>query len=149
MTSKTRLLLQIQNGRKNRFHFLSVTALGKTSFFSHFWIFFAAWVIAKGSHVMSSLPLNPVSCQILLWRQLQRREHTPWSMGWKKSALKLCGEIVTFYFKIPLQKHISSINEIHWYQQDLKKVSYVSHWCFLNDLMDIEPDSNLADKLLF
>ena len=149
MKSKTRLILELQNARKIRFHFLSDTALGKTSFFNHFRIFFAPKVMATVSHVMSSLPLNPVSCQIFLWRQLQRREHIPWSMGWKKSALMLWGEIVSFHFKIPLQKRFSLINEIHWCPQDSEQGSHVSHWCFMNDLMDIEPDCNLADKLLF
>ena len=149
MTSKTRLLLQMQNGRKITFHSLSVPSIGKTSFLSHFRFFFAAYVMPKGSHVMASLPQNPVSCQILLWRQLQRREHTSLSMGFKKSALKLWGEIVSFYFKIPLQKRINAIDEVHYCPQDSKKVSHVSQWCFLNDLMDIEPDSNLADILLF
>ena len=149
MTSKTRLLLPMQNGRKIRFHFLSDTALGKTSFFNHFRIFYCSLSDGKVSHAMSSLPLNPVSYQIFLWKQLQRREHIPWSMGWKKSALKLWGEIVSFYFKIPLKKCISSINEINSCPQDSKQVLHVSHWCFLNDMRDIEPDSNLAHKLLF
>ena len=149
MTSKTSLPLQMQNSRKISFHNLSVTALGKTSFFSHFRICFAAYVMPKDSHVMSLLPPNPVSCQILWWKQLQRREHTQVSMGSIKSALKLWGEIVAFYFKIPLKKRINAIDEIYWCPQDSKKVSHTSQWSFLNDVMDIKPDSNLADILLF
>ena len=73
--------------------------------------------------------------------------HEAWAE--KKSALKLWGEIVSFYFKIPLKKCISSINEINSCPQDSKQVLHMSQWCFLNDMRDKEPDSNLADKLLF
>ena len=138
MTSKTRLLLQMQNGRKIIFYFLPVTVLGKTTFFSHFGFFFCCSSDGK-MEVMSSLPSILVSCLILLWRQLQRREHTPWCMDWKKSALKLWEEIASFYFRIPLQKCISSINEIYWCPQDSKKVSHLCHWCFLNGLMILIP----------
>ena len=47
------------------------------------------------------------------------------------------------------KKHINAIDEMFGCPQDSKKVSQVYHWCFLNDLMDMQPDCYLADILLF
>ena len=91
MTSKTRLLLQMQNGRKITFYFLSVTALSKTSFFIHFRNFLLLmWcqVVVMSFPYSVSCPY-PMSCPILLWRRLQRRKHTLLPMG-LKNLLSSC-----------------------------------------------------------
>ena len=148
MTSKTRLLLHIKNGKKLHF-FLESYRTWPNIIYQLFWDIFSACVMLKGCHVMSLVPPNPMSCQIILWKLLQRKEHTPLSMSLRKCALKSWEKIASFLCKIPLPKPSNAINEIHWCTKDSNRVSHVSHSCFLNDILNIQSDSNHADKLLF
>ena len=148
MTSKTRLLLQTQNGRKITIYFLSVTALDRTIFFSYFRKFLLLTWCQRAVMECPYTLLTGVVLGSVLETATENGAHTI-EVALKTIAFKPWEETVSFFFKIHLKKRINAINETFWCSQNLKKVLHMSHWCFLNDLMDMQPDSNLADILLF
>ena len=86
MTSKTRLLLQKQNGRKVTFQFLSVSTLGKTSFFGLFKIFLL--LLMWFQRIVMSCPCSlSIRCLARYIYGHSYREGSThyWAWAWKKN----------------------------------------------------------------